>query len=115
MKTLHRRILLSATYPQSATTNRSFENKDPDNKLYWRANLRRLDFESIRDSKVQLSGHMDPTVGGRPVNITEEPYSYCRSVYGFVDRLALADMMIQFDFSDRDMSNTKRVNTMSDT
>ena len=112
MKSLHRRILLSATYQQSAAANPAFEAKDPDNKLYWRANLRRLDFESIRDSMVQLSGQMDRTVGGRPVNISEEPYSYRRSVYGFVDRLALSDMMIQFDFSDPDMPNTKRVNTI---
>ncbi len=112
MKSLHRRILLSATYQQSAAANPAFETKDPDNKLYWRANLRRLDFESIRDSMVQLSGQMDRTMGGRPVNISEEPYSYRRSIYGFVDRLALSDMMIQFDFSDPDMANTKRVNTI---
>ena len=112
MKKLHRRILLSATYQQSAVSNPAFEAKDPDNRLLWRANLRRLDLEAIRDSLVLLSGRMDATVGGKPVNISDEPYSYRRTIYGFVDRLALSDMMVQFDFSDPDMPNSRRINTI---
>ena len=112
MKKLHRRILLSATYQQSANSSPAFESKDPGNRLLWRANLRRLDLEAIRDSLVQLSGRMDATVGGKPVNISDEPYSYRRTIYGFVDRMALSDMMVQFDFSDPDMPNSRRINTI---
>jgi mono/diheme cytochrome c family protein len=111
LKRLHRRILLSATYQQSAASNAAFDAKDPDNRLYWRANLRRLDVESIRDSLVQLSGRLDRTVGGQPVNISDEPYSYRRTIYGFVDRLALSDLMIQFDYADPEMPNSRRTNT----
>lgn len=111
LKRLHRRILLSATYQQSAASNAAFEAKDPDNRLFGRANLRRLDVEAIRDSLVQLSGRLDRTVGGQPVNISDEPYSYRRTIYGFVDRLALSDLMIQFDYADPEMPNSRRTNT----
>jgi len=111
MKQLHRRILLSATYQQSASSIAAFEAKDPDNRLLWRANLRRLDMEAIRDSLVLLGGRMDRTVGGRPVNISDEPYSYRRTIYGFVDRLGLSDLMVQFDFADPEMPNSRRTNT----
>jgi hypothetical protein len=111
MKQLHRRILLSSTYQQSAAANAAFEAKDPDNRLLWRANLRRLDMEAIRDSLVLLGGRLDRTVGGRPVNISDEPYSYRRTIYGFVDRLGLSDLMVQFDFADPEMPNSRRTNT----
>ncbi|HEX3132956.1 MAG TPA: DUF1549 and DUF1553 domain-containing protein, partial [Planctomycetota bacterium] len=84
MKKFHRLILLSSIYQQSAASVAAFEAKDPDNRLLWRANLRRLDLEAIRDSLVLLGGRLDRTVGGRPVNISDEPYSYRRTVYGFV-------------------------------
>ena len=57
-----------------------------ENRLLWRANIRRLDFEAMRDSLLVFSGKLDRTIGGKPVNLTEEPYSYRRSVYGYIDR-----------------------------
>jgi hypothetical protein len=85
---------------------------DAGNKLLWHANLRRLDFESIRDSMLMLTGKMDSTVGGRPVNITEDPISYRRSIYGYIDRERLSDLQSQFDFADPDMANSKRGSTI---
>ena len=112
VKKLHRLILLSATYQQSGEVTAAYVTRDPDNRLLWHANLRRLDFEAIRDSLVLLTGKMDPAVGGQPVNITDEPYSYRRSLYGYVDRLAMSDLMTQFDVSDPDMTNTRRISTI---
>ena len=59
-----------------------------------------------------FSGKLDPRVGGKPINLTEEPYSYRRSVYGYVDRGNLPELMQQFDFSDPDMPNSKRATTV---
>ena len=81
---------------------------DAGNRLLWRANLRRLDFEAIRDSMILLTGKMNPAVGGQPANITEEPFSYRRSLYGYVDRRRLSDTLSQFDYADPDMANSKR-------
>ncbi|MGC4044535.1 MAG: PSD1 and planctomycete cytochrome C domain-containing protein [Armatimonas sp.] len=112
LKKLHRIIMLSETYQQSSDTNPAFEKVDAQNRLLWRANLRRLDFESIRDSMVELTGKLDPTIGGKPVNITDEPYIYRRSIYGYIDRLFLSDLMTQFDVSDPNAPNTGRISTI---
>lgn len=112
LKKLHRIIMLSETYQQSSDTNPAFEKIDAQNRLLWRANLRRLDFESIRDSMVELTGKLDPTIGGKPVNITDEPYIYRRSIYGYIDRLFLSDLMTQFDVSDPNAPNTGRISTI---
>jgi len=112
MKQLHRLILTSNTYKQSAATNAAYAVKDPGNRLLWRANLRRLDFEAIRDSLVMLTGKLDTSLGGKPVNITDEPYTYRRSCYGYVDRLNLSDLLTQFDFADPEMSNSRRITTI---
>jgi Protein of unknown function (DUF1553)/Protein of unknown function (DUF1549) len=112
LKKLHKWILLSSTYQQSTETNAAYEKKDPANRLLWRANLRRLDFESIRDTMLALTGKLDPALGGKPVNITDEPYIYRRSVYGYIDRLFLSDLLTQFDVSDPTMANTGRISTI---
>ena len=77
-----------------------------------RANLRRLDFEAIRDSILTFTGKLDPTIGGKPVNLTDEPYSNRRSVYGYIDRGDLPELMSQFDFADPDMANSARTTTI---
>ncbi len=122
MKRLHRMIVLSNTYRQDSdpTANPLVAKKGPvdplkldaGNRLLWRGNLRRLDFESIRDSMILLTGKMTTTVGGQPANLTDEPFSYRRSLYGYVDRRRLSDTLSQFDYGDPDTSNTKRNSTI---
>ena len=112
MKQMHRLIMLSSVYQQTCDTNPAYEQKDPMNHLLWRANIRRLDFEATRDSLLVFSNKLDRTIGGKPVNLTDEPYSYRRSVYGYIDRGNLPELMQQFDFSDPDMPNSKRASTV---
>jgi len=112
LKKLHRLIMTSSAYQQSTAANPAYALKDPGNRLLWRANLRRLDFEAIRDSMVMLTGKLDETLGGKPVNITDEPYTYRRSCYGYVDRNTLSDLLTQFDFADPEMANTRRISTI---
>jgi hypothetical protein len=112
IKKLHRLIMLSRVYQESSETNPAYERIDSRNRLLWRANIRRLDFEAVRDSLLVFSGKLDRTVGGQPVNLTEEPYSYRRSVYGYIDRGNLPELMQTFDFSDPDMPNSRRATTI---
>jgi hypothetical protein len=112
IKKLHKFIMLSRVYQESSYTRADYETLEPDNRLLWRANVRRLDFESFRDSLLAMSGRLDPKVGGQPVNITEEPYSYRRSIYGYIDRGNVPELMQHFDFSDPDMPNSKRTTTI---
>jgi hypothetical protein len=112
IKKLHKFIMLSRVYQESSHTRPEYETKDPDNRMLWRANVRRLDFESVRDSLLTFSGRLDQKIGGQPVNITDEPYTYRRSIYGYIDRGNLSELMGHFDFSDPDMPNSKRTTTI---
>ena len=122
IKKMHKKILLSAAYRQTADpkSNPLIVQKssvdpmkiDAANKFLWHANLRRLDFESIRDSMLLLSGKLDRALGGRAVNITDEPYSYRRTIYGFIDRDKLSEFQSQFDFADPNMANSVRGSTI---
>jgi len=114
LKKLHKFIMLSRVYQESShiLVGSDFSDKDPDNRLLWRANVRRLDFEAFRDSLIAMSGRLDPKLGGQPVNITDEPYIYRRSIYGYIDRGNLPELMSHFDFSDPDMPNSKRTTTI---
>ena len=112
IKKLHRLIMLSRVYQISSYTNKAFETIDPENRYLWRANVRRMDFESMRDSLLVMAGKLDEQVGGQPVNLTEEPYSYRRSIYGYVDRGNLPELMAHFDFSNPEAPNSKRTTTI---
>jgi hypothetical protein len=122
MKRLHRMIVMSNVYrlDSDPTANPLVAKKgavdplklDAGNRLLWRGNLRRLDFESIRDSMILLTGKLNPSVGGQPANITDEPFSYRRSLYGYVDRSRLSDTLSQFDYGDPDQANSKRNSTI---
>ncbi len=112
VKKLHKLIMLSKVYQESSYTVKEHENIDPFNRLLWRANVRKLEFEAVRDSLLVVSGRLDETYGGQPVNLSDEPYSYRRSVYGYVDRGNLPELMAHFDFSNPDMPNSKRASTV---
>ncbi|MEO6181874.1 MAG: PSD1 and planctomycete cytochrome C domain-containing protein [Verrucomicrobiota bacterium] len=111
MKKLHREIMLSNTYQQSSQSNPRYVQTDPQNRLLWRANLHRLEFEAVRDSILAIGGNLDLATGGRPVNLGEQPYSKRRTVYGYIDRRNLPEVYNQFDFANPDISSGKRYET----
>ena len=55
---------------------------------------------------------VEKLIGGQPVNLADEPYSYRRSVYGYIDRGNVPELMAHFDFSNPDMPNSKRTTTV---
>lgn len=81
IKTLHKRILMSAAYQQASTVQPHAAQADPENRLLWRMNVRRLDFEATRDSLLAVSAQLDPTMGGRPIDIGSAA-ARRRSIYG---------------------------------
>jgi hypothetical protein len=108
LKRLHRRLLLSTTYQQASGERAEAVAKDPDNRLWWRMNRRRLEFEAARDAWLAVSGRLDFTMGGRPVDLAALPISMRRTVYGLVDRQDLPDMFRVFDFASPDTSTELR-------
>jgi hypothetical protein len=67
LKSLHRLILTSETCRQSTAHNPAAAAVDPLNRLLWRMNRVRLTGEQMRDSLLQLSGRLDPSMGGPSV------------------------------------------------
>ena len=66
LKPLHREILLSAAYRQTARRepDATAAEVDPSNRFLWRFHPRRLDAEQVRDALLAVSGELDPTAGG---------------------------------------------------
>tara|TARA_R110002095_G_scaffold161803_1_gene140243 strand:+ start:33402 stop:36650 length:3249 start_codon:yes stop_codon:yes gene_type:complete len=95
IKSLHRLIMNSSTYRLSAfhATAKQAELKDPQNRLHWRANIRRLNAEDIRDSALFLSGELDLKLGGPSVRATQTR----RSVYTIMKRNVQDPVLGAFD------------------
>ncbi len=109
LKALHREILLSSTYQRSTEFIESDFAKDPENRLLWRANRRRLDIEALRDSFLADSGSLDPTEGG-PAKVLANDNTR-RTVYGFVSRYKLDGTLALFDFPNPMSSSERRLDT----
>lgn len=114
VKSLIREIVLSRTYGLSTQLDDGNFEKDPDNNLNWRANLRRLEAESVRDSVLYVSGELELAAsspspvasfdrsqllnpGNRQLRAWEFDDQY-RSVYVPVVRNLASRMFEAFDF-----------------
>ncbi|OWK46564.1 PSD1 and planctomycete cytochrome C domain-containing protein [Fimbriiglobus ruber] len=64
LKAFHKRLLLTATYRQSAAADPATLAADPDNKLWGRYPRHRLEAEAIRDSLLFVAGKLDSARGG---------------------------------------------------
>ena len=123
LKPLHRQIVLSSTYRLSAMHPEP--GKDPDNTLYSRWPLHRLEAEAIRDSVLAASGRLNLEMKGPPIypsfadkvvgassgadwkNSTEEEASR-RSVYVFAKRAIPLPELAVLDNPDSSCSCAKR-------
>jgi hypothetical protein len=76
VKAIDRTIVLSSAYMQSTAYDERKAKIDSDNKLYWRANSRRLEGEAIRDGVLVASGKWNPRMGGPPVKVPIEQEIY---------------------------------------
>ncbi len=124
IKSLHRLILNSAVWQQSTDFNQAATGIDPENRLLWRMNRRRLEAEAIRDSLLAIGGGLDTTMGGTllptenrkyvtsTANINVDIYEAPRrTVYLPVVRSALNDYLTAFDFGDPSAMSGQRDRT----
>jgi len=84
---------------------------DPENRLLWHFNGQRLDFESMRDSLLAVSGELQQDGGGKPVELFKRPFPLRRTIYGFIDRQFLPGVFRVFDFANPDMHSPQRLDT----
>ena len=111
IKQLHKLILLSAAYQQASDDHPKGAKIDPANELCWRMNRRRLDFEAMRDTLLAASGKLNLIGEGRADDITTEPFTTRRTVYGFVERQNLPGLFRTFDFASPDTTSPQRFST----
>jgi cytochrome c551/c552 len=117
IKQLHREIMLSATY-RMRSSDSSVPNSelplptslDPDNRLLWRQNRRRLDIETWRDSVLATCDNLDRTTGGPSSNLNDGN-NLRRTLYAAVSRHDLNSTLRLFDFPDPNLTSEKRVVT----
>jgi len=128
LKKLHRRIMLSETYRQSSaildfglpildsdagnpkSKIQNPKSVDPENRLLWRMNSRRLSFEELRDSLLAASGKLDPSVGGKAGDLFSPAFAR-RTLYGTIDRQFLPSTLRIFDFASPDLHIPLRSDT----
>jgi hypothetical protein len=111
LKTLHREIMLSATYALSTKHSEKHNRVDPENRLLWRANLiSRLDAESLRDSLLIVAGRLSLESGGAPQPLDDT--NTRRTIYGYVGRTALDPMLSLFDFPNPNNTSEQRSVTL---
>ncbi len=111
VKSMIKEIIMSRTYQMSSEAKGIGEAKDPANTLWHRANLRRLQSESIRDALLFVSGRLDPKMYGNSVPTYLTAFmegrgrpgkgpldgNGRRSVYLSVRRNFLSPFMLAFD------------------
>jgi hypothetical protein len=78
LKHLHRLMVLSSTYRQTAraATDAAGRKVDPDNRLLWHMNRQRLEGEALRDSVLAVSGELNPKLAGPQIRVPLEPEVY---------------------------------------
>jgi hypothetical protein len=135
MKKMNRLIVLSNTYQQSSENQEKAATADPDNKLLWRYARRRMEAEAIRDSMLEVSGLLNPKMGGPgvfpplPPGVVSELSATAaaggwrsekdpaetnrRSVYIFVRRNLRYPMLQEFDNANTFESLHTRKNTVT--
>jgi hypothetical protein len=125
MKQLHRLIMLSSTYQMSSAQDPQCAELDPENRWHWRAEVRRLEAEEIRDALLAVSGTLDPAMGGPALeHVANRGYlfdhtskdlttyeSRKRSLYLPVIRNNLYDVFQLFDAPDATVLNGDRAST----
>ena len=95
LKSVHRLIVQSQAYRLRSSqargdqahsqhmVSRFDENqkRDPDNLLFWRGNVRRLEAEAVRDSLLAVGGNLDVTPGGPDLDFRDGETIHRRSLY----------------------------------
>jgi hypothetical protein len=133
IKRLVKKMLLSATYKQSATVSPEKLEKDPENIYLARGPRYRIAAELVRDVVLSSSGLLNNTIGGpsvkpyQPAGLWEGATSgrgllsiyiqdhgdklYRRGMYTLIKRTVPPPSMVIFDASNRDVCEVRRLKT----
>ncbi len=120
IKKMHRHMLLSQAYRMASDHDSASAEIDPENRLWWRQNRRRLEAEPIRDALLAVSGNLDRTMGGSLLTSANDAYSREGDHYQMSKRRALYlpivrvngyDMFSIFDYTENAVHAGQRATT----
>ena len=124
LKELHRLLVTSAVYRQSSTASAVGLEKDPENRLYSRADVRRLEAESVRDALLAAGDQLEQQLGGSLLKVKNRAYFFDhtskdltdytsdrRSVYLPVVRNNVYDLFQLLDYPDAAVPSGDRATT----
>jgi hypothetical protein len=105
MKRIHRLIVTSNAYRQQSRVAPALREqlaRDPENRHLWRFAARRMEAEVLRDCLLSVAGALDQTMGGAPLENSQEADSCRRSLYFsiFPEEGGHATMLALFDAPD---------------
>jgi hypothetical protein len=118
VKKMIRRIVMSRTYRLASTGESIGREIDPENRLIWRANRKRLTAESIRDSILSVSGQLSMQQGGPTIRkFSQYDWGYefntiRRSVYVPLFRNTLLEVFETFDVANPNVVSGRRSETI---
>jgi mono/diheme cytochrome c family protein len=103
LRWLHREIVLSRTWRQSAAMRPDLAAHDPDNRLFGRAERRRLSWEAWRDSLLAAAGTLDLGRSGGPgIDPLDTKTMNARTIYSRLDRQDVPGLLRTFDIANPD-------------
>ena len=124
LKELHRLLVTSAVYRQSSTASPEGLEKDPENRLYGRADVRRLEAESVRDALLAAGDQLEQQLGGSLLKVKNRAYFFDhtskdltdytsdrRSLYLPVVRNNVYDLFQLLDYPDAAVPSGDRATT----
>jgi hypothetical protein len=112
LRWLHREIVMSRCWQQSSELRDDLRETDPDNRLFARANRRRLPWEAWRDSLTVAAGSLDLNREGGPgVDPLNAENLSVRSLYARLDRQDVPGMLRIFDIANPDTAVHARSQT----
>jgi mono/diheme cytochrome c family protein len=108
LRKMHRQMLLSATWQQQSLDRPEGLAADPENRLLWKMNRQRLDFEATRDALVAVTGQLGSRIGGKSEDLLGGNFIPRRTMYSFIDRQDLPGIFSVFDFPSPNASSPQR-------
>ncbi|MEO2022471.1 MAG: DUF1553 domain-containing protein, partial [Pirellulaceae bacterium] len=72
LKHLHRLLVTSTAFRQSSQRTPRLDEIDPENRLYARGSIRRMESEAVRDSVLAVSGQLNQKMFGPSVPVMED-------------------------------------------
>ena len=121
IKSMHRLMMTSSAYRQSSNVTSTHENVDPENLLFSRMAMRRMEAEVLNDTMLLVAGRLDETRYGVPAPVQvrddglvmpiETERGWRRSIYVQQRRTNIPTILDSFDLPQMNPNCVERLDS----